>query len=201
MVQSMALKKDYGCLLGTGGQNQPLGIITAAGVAGSTIGSLAIGTDGGNATFEHIKKILAKIEEQSVSMEGVGLIMHSNVKNLLCLERISNYDTQVTGMGYVMPNNPIVNDQLLQNLIGYKIATSNQLPKNLTKGTSSDCSYIIGGNWREAMIGEWGGLSIAESSENRFTTDETVLRVITRMDFLLRHEEGFVICSDAKTTL
>lgn len=198
MVKSMALKRDWAFLEGTGGAHTPQGIVKYAGVSTVECGD---GTDGGYLTFAKLKEMFAKIEDENVELSNVGVVMRSNVKNNLALERIKNYDLQVVGGSYVVPGMPIINDVLLQNLVGYKIGISNQLSKTLTKGANSDCSYVIAGNWDEFLVGEWGGMQIAESTEFKFQTDETCIRVINRIDSLLRHEEGFCVSSDAINTL
>jgi hypothetical protein len=56
------------------------------------------------------------------------------------------------------------------------------------------------GQWSEAIIARAGVIEFATSTEGdtAFTTDQTWLRAISRVDFGLRTENVFAHCADAK---
>jgi HK97 family phage major capsid protein len=108
-----------------------------------------------------------------------------------------------TGGEYTLP--PLVTallatDQALEQAVGYPILASTQIPTNLSKGTSTNCSELYFGNWSDLLIGQWGGLSILASPHagDAFAKDMTWVRVTMVVDVAVRHPESFCLCSDLR---
>jgi hypothetical protein len=81
-------------------------------------------------------------------------------------------------------------------------AVSNQLPYNLTKGTSSGiCSQLVYGNWQELLIAMWGSLEILLNpfDSTGYTTGDVKIRAMQTVDINVRHAASFAVMSDALT--
>lgn len=91
-------------------------------------------------------------------------------------------------------------------LLGFPYQTTTQIPENL--GGTTNQSEIYFGDFRDAVIGENTELLVDVSSEAAyhdgsnvvaaFSLDQTVLRVIMRHDFCLRHDKAFSIMEQVK---
>jgi len=90
-------------------------------------------------------------------------------------------------------------------LLGFKFVTTTQVPKNITRGTSSDASYILfGSDWDQCWIGENEELVIETSGEASYTPDggttwisayqarQTLYRAVMAHDLGLRRPSLFL---------
>ncbi|MCK5237502.1 MAG: phage major capsid protein [Deltaproteobacteria bacterium] len=191
IAQSLALAIDLAALRGTGTAGQPSGIANETGIL-----TAAIGTNGGNFTLAQAEEMINEVEASNALRGNLGFVMHSRVKSKLKSERIAQYSGQTDGAYAMLP----MTDAKLAELMAYNFRTSNQLPTNLTKGSSTDCSEVYFGNWQELLIGQWGGLELMASNEtsDAFEKNQTWVRAIQEVDTGIRHAESFCLLSDAR---
>jgi hypothetical protein len=82
---------------------------------------------------------------------------------------------------------------------GYRTAASNQIPKTLVKGTSSDCHAIIFGNWKDLIIAMWGnGIELAVDESTYFASGSVQIRCLLDADIGVRNAASFSACKDAR---
>lgn len=185
-----ALAVDLAALNGTGSAAQPTGISNTSGVA-SVVG----GTNGANLTFDlmiamYVAPLLANAPQQNL-----GFAFNAKCKGYLATMKAT------TGQYLWEPQQSIAGG-IPDSIVGYKYAVSNQLPYNLTKGSSAGiCSELIFGNWQELLIGEWGVTEILANpfDATGFTTGDVSIRIFQTVDVGLRHPASFSILSDALT--
>jgi HK97 family phage major capsid protein/HK97 family phage prohead protease len=199
LTDGINLGIDLGILNGSGSSGQPTGILNTSG-----IGSVAIGTNGGPITVD----ALVDLEEQvlidngAVNRDAIGYV--TNAKVLAELKKLRAGGSTTTDGAY------LVNDQLNAigrggtpaSVNGYPLYVTNQVPSNLTKGTSSGvCSAVLMGDFSQAMVGFWGnGLEIVvgEDSDD-FSKALTSVRAIVTYDVAVRHAESFAAILDVTT--
>jgi len=185
-----ALAVDAAALNGTGSSAQPTGIANTAGV-GSVIG----GTNGADLLFDFLIQLYATPLVANAPQENLGFAMNAKCKGYLASLKAD------TGQYLWQPQQSIAG-ATPDSVVGYKYAVSNQLPYNLTKGSSSGiCSELIFGNWQELLIGEWGVTEILVNpyDSTGFTTGDVSVRVFQTVDVGLRHPASFSVMSDALT--
>jgi hypothetical protein len=86
-------------------------------------------------------------------------------------------------------------------LNGYRAGVSNQVPSNLTKGTSSGvCSAILFGNWADLIVGEWGVMDVNVDTATGSKAGTTRIVVLQDVDVAVRRAESFSAMKDALTT-
>ena len=80
------------------------------------------------------------------------------------------------------------------------VLTSTQLPFNLTKGSSTDCTEVYFGNFEELLIGQWGAVEILATNigGNAWIQNAIEVRLILNLDIQVRHAQSFVYCADAR---
>ena len=189
---------DLGILNGSGSSGQPTGILNTSG-----IGSVAIGTNGGAITIE----TLVDLEEQVLIDNGNvsdSMAYVTNAKVLAELKKLRAggsasgdgsflFNTDISGIGRG-PTPGAVN--------GYPLAVTNQVPSNLTKGSSSSvCSAVLIGDFSQATVGFYGNgleITVGEDSDD-FSKALTSVRGIISYDVAVRHAESFAACLDVTT--
>lgn len=198
LARTIALKLDLAGLTGTGGEYQPLGL---AGVTG--VNTLALGTAGAIMKFVNIPDYEDKLESSNFSTDGASFIFSHKVKKLLKQERVLQYSGDTGGMPYALP----MSDKDIENFMGYKFATSQQLPTNLSKSTSSALTYIFYGLFREMVMADWGTLELSSTQEasdasgnSAWLDNQTWLKLTGAFDFGVTYPTAFVVTNDAATT-
>ena len=199
LTDGINLGIDLGILNGSGSSGQPTGILNTSG-----IGSVALGTNGGAITVESLVDLEEQVLIDNGALNRDSIAYVTNAKVLAELKKLRaggstagdgtflvNNDLQALGRG---PTPAAVN--------GYPLYVTNQVPSNLTKGSSSGvCSAVLMGDFSQAMVGFWGnGLEIVvgEDSDD-FSKALTSVRAIVTYDVAVRHAESFAAILDVTT--
>lgn len=187
-----ALELDRVALRGSGSSNQPLGIANVVG-----INTFAIGTNGGDYLRTHALKHMGTVEDDNALRGKLAFITNPKARRVLMNERVAQYSGD-TGGAYVIE--PISPAQLEQRL-GYPMLTTTQIPVNLTKGSSSDCTEVYFANWAELLLGMWGSMEILATNigGNAWAQNAIEVRLVQNVDVQVRHAESFALCNDART--
>ena len=83
----------------------------------------------------------------------------------------------------------------------YPAGVSNNVSSTLTKGTSSGvCSAIFFGNWRDLLIGEWGGLETLTDNVTQAANRIIRCHAYQTVDVAVRQAASFSAMLDALTT-
>lgn len=203
LARVMALGLDLGVISGSGSAGQPTGILNTSG-----IGSVAMGTNGG--TFAASSTTAGTGFDQLIDLEGKVAVANalSGSLSYLTNAKVINVLKKVKDQ-YGLPlwatnrDSPVA-EGTMGTLSGYRAAMSNQVPWNLTKGTSSGvCSALIFGDFSQVLIGMWGGLEILPNpyDSTAYTKGAVRIRAMQTCDVALRHKESFAAITDITTTL
>lgn len=148
LVQRAAIAIDKAALNGTGSSNQPKGVLNATGV-----NVISLGTNGAAPTFQNL--IDMAMDPAAYNADQLGEIRY------LITPEISGY----------LQGQPKLSNQIAlpiwtfgadgQGYInGLKADWSNNLPKDLTKGTGSNLHAGIAGVWNALTVAEWGAMEL-----------------------------------------
>src|SRR3989338_1800332 len=171
IAKVLALAEDLAFIGGDGTANKPLGIINTSGV-----NEVTLGANGGTPGFDTIYDALYQVELNSGAASA--WIMHPRTKNTL--RKIKDSSGQ-----YIYNFSPSLREP--DSLMGIPVYLTTQIPANLTVGSSTDCSYIICGQFDEAIIGERLGIEFSiDQSGTAFEYYQSWIRAISRLDFTLR---------------
>ncbi|MDN5941270.1 MAG: phage major capsid protein [Nitrospira sp.] len=193
LARTIALELDRVALRGSGASNQPLGLNGVAGIS-----TYAIGTNGGPLDADTLYEVDNKLFAANSHFGKLGFISHPSAYRKLKKQRVPNFSGD-TGGSYLFL--PILSDEKLSQALGYSVKSTTQLPVNLTKGTSTDCTELYFGNWEELLIGIWGDLEILATNigGNAWTQNAIEIRVILNVDIQVRHPESFCLVNDVRT--
>jgi HK97 family phage major capsid protein/HK97 family phage prohead protease len=179
LLQQIALKIDWNLLNADGTGNTPIGIRNTTG-----INLIALGTNGGAPTFKDF-----------VAMETAIAVENADYGSM-------RYLFNAKGRGYVKTTPKEAGFPLYigegGSVNGYPFAVSNQVPGNLTKGSGTDLSSIVFGNFSELIVGFWGGVDIVVDPYSKKKTAELEVTVNQFYDALVRRAESFSKIDDAK---
>lgn len=185
----MALAVDLGCISGTGANGQPTGILNHSGIQ-----SVPLGTNGGPITFDALVALETLLTEQNVDETNLAYLTNAKLIGELKLlkDTTGRYLwTQYTGNSFPATGTP-------GEVNGYKVARSNQVASNLTKGTGTGLSAVIFANWSELIIGEWGVMEIVPNPYGAgFKSGSIEIRAMQSLDINLRHPVSFAAITDA----
>ncbi len=191
VTQQMALGVDYGALLGTGSEFQPLGVINNKKVLSVDVTTLdaAYASSAGVLTAAFPNYLVASVLKNNVYAGGLGFAFNTSVEHFF-----KSIRDNVGGF--------IFAEEMNKNgtLVGYPYKTTNLLE------TVGGKTQIIFGNWNDLIIGEQGALEIETSREGSWTdeagnlvsafeNDQTLIRAIDNVDVGLRHEESFAVAT------
>ena len=137
IAKAHALLLDAACLNGSGSANQPLGIL------GTAIGSVAIGGNGGAVAASHLISLESAVGAANGDTGSLAFV--TNTTQRAKLRAVPEFATGTL---------PVWRDG---QMLSYPAYASNQVPANLVKGSSNNCSAVIFGNWQVLMVAEFGG--------------------------------------------
>lgn len=189
LARVMALEIDRAGINGAGTGGEPKGVLKQ-----SSIGDVAGGTNGAAPTWANMISLWSTTAVANADFGSTGYLTNAKVVGKL-MQTLKGSST----MDFIMTAFPDANG--MTNLAGARCGVSNQVPSNLTKGTSSGvCSAIIFGNWADLLIGQWGALDILVDPYTGSAAGTTRVRVLQDVDIAVRHAASFTAMQDALTT-
>jgi HK97 family phage major capsid protein len=181
----MALAIDNTCLNGTG-TGQPKGILNYSG-----IGVVPIGTNGGQITYNNIIALWASVANANADLGALGWLTNSRViANMKVTPKVSSSTYPI----FLLDNLP---DRTgMTTLEGLACGMSNQVPFNLTKGTGTNLSALIFGNWNDLIIGQWGAIDVLVDPYTAGASGSIKIRLLQDLDIQIRHPQSFSVIND-----
>lgn len=183
LAQIIAAAIDEKAIAGDGTSNTPTGILSTSG-----IGSVAMGTNGGAPTWQAVLDLIAELETD----DAEGRAFLTNPK----------FVKKARGTVKVASTDSVMLQESPNELAGYPLATTNAVPSNLTKGTSSGvCSALIFGNFSDLLIGYWSGIDILLNpyETTAYAKGRVLVRAMRDLDVQVRHAESFAAIKDITT--
>jgi HK97 family phage major capsid protein/HK97 family phage prohead protease len=170
-----------------GASNEPTGITQTSG-----IGSVAIGTNGGAPTWAMVTNLVKEVEIDNAAINGDTLAFLTNPKvksKMANTVRVASTDSHM-----------ILNDPY-NNLYGYDIGVTTNVPSDLTKGsTSGSCSALIFGDFSQLMMGVFGGgPDVLIDPYTNSASGSVRIVVHQEIDVAVRHAQSFAACLDLTT--
>jgi HK97 family phage major capsid protein len=183
IARTIALLIDLAALTGSGSSNQPRGLLNTSG-----IGSVAGGTNGLAPTWDHIVDLETAVANSNANVNNLGYLTNTKVRGKLKkTQQFSGTNGRAIWEG--------------GELNGNRAVVSNQVPSNLTKGSSSGvCSAIAYGNWSDMLIAMWGGLDIMLDPYGGATSGTKRVIALQDVDVSVRYPVSFSAMQDALTT-
>jgi len=177
---------DLAAIAGSGSSNQPLGILNY----GSPVATVPLGANGGPMTWAALIGMETEVASDDADEGTLGYLTNSAVKGQL-------KSTPKIGTTFPLM---LWDDANANTVNGYPIRTSNQVPRNLTKGTSNAvCSAVIFGNWADLVMAFWTGMDVLSDPYTGSTSGTIRVVVLQDVDINVRRGESFSVIKDVTT--
>jgi len=182
--KKLMLKLEAAAINGTGATGIPKGILNVSG-----IGSVAGGANGAAPTYQNLIDLESALANANADLGSMAYLGNAKVRGKLkSTLKVAGYPNYLWDGGEFPIN-------------GYKAAVTNNVPSNLTKGSSGAvCSALIFANWAELIIAQWGGLDLVIDPYSMAKNNEIVLTVHSFWDIAVNHPESFAAMVDMLTT-
>jgi HK97 family phage major capsid protein/HK97 family phage prohead protease len=190
LLSTLALGIDLAALSGTGASNQPLGIANQAG-----INQIIGGVNGAAITIDHLIDMETGVADSNADSDSMAYL--ANARTVGALKKLKSANGE-----YLWSNSPMGQRSGTPGEInGYTVARTNQVRKNLTKGTGTNLSEVFFGDWSQVLVGEWGVVEILPNpyAAGLYEAGGIELRVLQTLDIAVRHPQAFSVMSDAIT--
>ena len=174
---------DAAALNGSGSSNQPTGVIQTSG-----IGSVAGGTNGLAPTLDHLFDLKKAVAIDNADVGSAAFVTNAKVEAVLSKLKDGNSN-------YLL--SPYGNEIGRQQIASRRFEVSNAIPSNLTKGSGSNLSAILYGNFADLYIGLFGELEILVDPYTDFSKGTTALRILQSIDIKVARPESFSVMVDA----
>lgn len=175
LALAVGLGTDSAVFNGTGASNQPTGIRATSGV-----NSIVTGTDGSAPTWANIVLMESEVDSDNAAMGSLAYVLNAKTCG-----KLKTTEKATNTAKFILEGNEIN---------GHRFAKTNQLPSNLTKGSSgATLSSMIFGNFNDVIIGEWGALDILVDPYSESKKGKVTVVIFKEMDLAVRHPESFTV--------
>lgn len=180
MVLGLAIQRA--AIAGGGTANEPSGIL--AKIAASVIG----GANGGAPGWDDVVDLETAVSVANADVGTLAYLTNAKVRGKL-------KKTFVDGPG----TGERVWQKGSEPLNGYRAAVTNAVPSNIAKGTGTNLSALIFGNFADLVIGMWGGLDLMVNPYVFSETGTVRVTALQDVDVGVRNDESFATMEDALT--
>jgi HK97 family phage major capsid protein len=186
LARIIARALDSVALVG-GGTGQPSGLLAA----GSTIGNVAMATNGGPPTWAGVVGLIAAVDIANALEGSLGFATNGHGTSVLRRTLKTATDTA---------SNFLMSDA--SSLAGYPLQSSQLVPSNLTKGTGTNLSALIFGDWSQLVLGFWSELDLLVSpfAAGAFEKGNIQIRAMATADVCIKQPLAFAAITDMVTT-
>lgn len=179
----LGLAIQQAAINGSGASNQPSGLLTLL-----TSPAVVGGTNGAAPTWANIVALETAIASANADVGTMGYLINAKTRG-----KLKSTEKFTTSNGQ-----PIF-EQGTTPLNGYSAAVTNAMPSNGTKGTGTNLSSILFGNWADLMIGMWGSLDLMVDPYSGSTAGTVRVVALQDVDVAVRNLESFASMVDAIT--
>jgi HK97 family phage major capsid protein len=173
-----AHKLDEAAINGAGTGNVPEGILNTSGIA-----TIAAGANGLAPTWAHIIALETGIFNANADAERMAYIINTATKGKLKVTKHEAGD-----LGYLM--------SMANTINGYNVGVSNLVPSNLTKGSGTNLSAGIFGDFSQLLIGQWGFYDLSVDDKSRKKEGYIEITMNAFYDTLVRQAAAFAAVKD-----
>jgi HK97 family phage major capsid protein len=186
LLQGGMVQIENQSINGAGTAGQARGIRNTSGIQTTTAGA-----NGANLTWGHIVGLETAVANANAEPDAQsGYLTNTRVRG----SAKTTVKSTSAVAGFIWDNGA-------QPLNGYRAVVTNNVPNNLTKGTStgSCSSTMFSSNWRWAVLGMFGAPDVTVDPFTLATSGQVRITLNQFFDFALRQPGGFSVIDDLLT--
>lgn len=196
MARVLALAIDDAMLEGvpsTATPGKPTGLTNT-----SSIGTVAIGTNGGALTMTHLHSMKYSLDLYNVPEDGRCWIMHPRTWG-----GINQYIVNTETNNFLFNPRPQV--PYANQIFGYPVYTSTQVSITNSKGGGTETGLTLANvflvNMKDVILAEWGGVALkaTDVGGNAWAQNAIEVKATYAMDMGVRHAKSVCLISDSTT--
>ena len=146
------------------------------------------GTNGLAPTLDHLLDLKKEVAVDNADVATCGYLTNAKVESVLAKAKDSQSQYLLSPYGTELGRSQIA---------GRRFEVSNNVPSNLTKGSGTNLSAVIYGNFADLLIGMFGQLEILVDPYTDFAKGTVGVRALQSIDIAVRHAESFAAMQDA----
>lgn len=172
LLQVIAVEVDRAGINGSGSGAEPQGIMQ-----NGSITTVAIGTNGGDPTWDKIVELESSIAAANADVGSLGYLTSCFGRGKLkTTPKQTGYPTYLWDNG---------------SLNGYRSVATNQVPSNLTKGSGTNLTALLFADWSALYVATWGAVDVLVDPYTNSTTGAIRVRTMLDCAIRLRRVEAF----------
>ena len=183
ITEAHAVLLESAAIAGKGTDNEPKGILNTTG-----IGVVEMGTNGAAINWKKVVELETKVNSVNANRGRMAYLTNAKVFGALKTTEKAEKSGRF-----------IMEDAAAGRCNGYMTEFSNLVPSNLTKGSGSNLSAMIFGNFQDLYIGQWGGLDIVVDPYTSKKTAEIEICLNAWNDVLVAEPKSFAAIKDIVT--
>jgi HK97 family phage major capsid protein len=182
LIQLLAVALDQAAVVG-GGTNAPSGLLAS----GSGITIVPGGTNGAAITWANVINLIASVD-QSNALDG-SLSFMTNAR-VIKAARQTLKTAADTSSQFIMPDS--------NALAGYGVGSTQNVPATLTKGSGTNLSALIFGDWSQLVLGFWSELDILVNpyDSTGYAAGNVLIRAAMTADVKIKQPLAFAAITD-----
>lgn len=185
---ALALGIDKAAIEGTGTNDQPLGILNTPGV-----NPIIFGVNGDFPTWERLVQFETKVAVANADERTMGWVVNAKLRGeLKSRQKFAGTTGETLWQNAMAGSNQ-------GYLNGYRVGVSNQVRGNYTKGTGTNLSAAIFGDFSRFVCAEWGEYELAADPYFKFLSGGIRVRIIKTCDMAVLQEKAFSVATDVAT--
>jgi HK97 family phage major capsid protein len=196
IARVLALAMDKQLLDGVGTDLAPRGLITYTGVGSYTAST--VNANGNTLEAQDPERMIGVIENANAIVDDnrVSFIMRGQLWRLLSTRRADSVSAGDQKGPFVFSLTRDTNTGQPLGIAGFKVVRSNQVSATRSKGSASNLTYILAGDFSQYLIAMSGVLEfdLSTQGDTPFQYDQTWMRGILQLDGAPRHDESFCLC-------
>jgi HK97 family phage major capsid protein len=183
LFEALMRAVDKAAIAGSGTGNEPLGLLNHPDVP-----VVAGGTNGAAPTWDHVTQLEYEVASRNGRIENGAFVMSAEVLRKL------RRTPRGSGLGYIMEND--------SRLLGHPVRVSSHVPSNLVKGTGTNLSAIVLGNWGDLLLAIWnaGAVDLLVDGVTQIRNGWIVLTARLDAGVSPLHPQSFAKMTDIVTT-
>lgn len=185
LARVKAIEYDRACFNGLGSSGQPLGLLQNSGIP-----VVALGTNGAVPTWDHMVSLEETIDDGNALEVGGKIAFVTSPKGRGKLKRTVLAGNTAAEMLW---------DRKEKTVNSYPAYSSRQIPSNLTKGSGTNLSAAILGDFSMCLMCQWGGLDVTVNPYSLDKSNSYRITAFSYLDFLVRYTEAFAKIVDMIT--
>ena len=182
IMKAIIFKVQMAAINGSG-SDEPEGILE-----NSDLEIISLGDNGGLLSDDHLSQLEQILGSAITKSDSMAYLCNPDVRRIL---RRTPLDA---GSGVMIWDR--FRDQNADNRAG--VTTS--VPNNLTKGTGTDLSAIIAGNFEDLLLMQWGGYEVIVDQYSLAKSNLLKLHINSTWDVAITNPNSFCAIKDVKTS-